>query len=96
MTTLTDDLNALLELAAKVTDGEWKHVSHSWEESSVYTDQRDYPVCTAAINPDVDEDTQDVFEAEMDDNIKFIAAAKNFISQHGPALRELVERKEGI
>ena len=38
-------------------------VEHSWEETSIYSPERDYPIATLRIDPDVTEETQDKYEA---------------------------------
>ena len=38
-------------------------VEHNWEETSIYSPERDYPIATLRIDPDVTEETQDKYEA---------------------------------
>lgn len=68
------DYTALREAAEKATPGPWTCTHNSWDVSSVY-DKEGGPVAAVAINPDVDEDTQDKFEGQKDAIAIFIALA---------------------
>lgn len=59
----------------------WSFVEHTWAESTVY-DANDLAVCTFSIRYEATEETQEVLERRMDEQVRLVANA--------PALRDMV------
>jgi hypothetical protein len=58
------------------TPGPWTYTKHNWQETSVYAEGIDSPVCTLRLSEDVvTEDNQEAYEGEQESNAKLIAAA---------------------
>jgi len=61
-------------VTSKHTPAPWRVTDNSWEISTVYNRSGD-PVAECHINPDVTEETQDIFERQKDANARLIASA---------------------